>query len=310
MDPSSQRTIGEDLKTVDFSKIGTTYGHSTTGSSPSVAGSGIGTIQNKGTGTYNYKDVLKDPITQSLYEGSYRKLVKAGKIQAGSNINSPENAKKIGFYMNNHLTIPTVASDVVRPDISPNAEMFMGNFAKKSGSERNFSLNQDIKAGFREVANQDTGEIYTKKDFEKGGKAEGYTLEYIGYDSPVNARGSRFKNNKEQSVMPHRAILKDAKGNVVSGNAAVSRTKQEIESPEFKKAYEINKTYIGALSNLGEWVIPKGVYSGSKKLKEYRVMYGEDGNIYMKKGTKGKAKKMTIGEYQDNMDEIISDQSE
>lgn len=309
MDPSSTRTIGEELKSVDFSKIGTKYGHSTTGSSPSVAGSGTGTVQSNGNGTYNYKDILKDPITQSLYEGSYRKLVKAGKIPAGSNINSPENAKKIGFYMNNHLRIPTVANDIIRPDISPNAEMFMGNFAKKSGSERNFSLNQEVQAGFRDVLDPDTGIVYKKKDFEKGGKAEGYKLEYVGYDSPVNARGSKFGNSKEQSVMPHRAILKDADGKVVNGNVSVSRTKQEIESPEFKKAYEINKTYIGALSNLGEWVIPKGVYSGSKRLKEFRVRYNEDGTISMKKGTNGQPENMSLADYQNNMDAIMSDQS-
>lgn len=308
MDPDSTRTIGDELKKVDFSQIGRTYGHTSTGSSPSVAGSGVGQIVNaKGNGKYSYKDVITDPLTQSLYEGSYRKLVKAGRIKQGSDINSPENAQKIGFYMNNHLKIPTIANDVIRADISPNAEMFMGNFTKKSGTERNLTLNQDIKAGFRDVVNQETGETYSKKDFEKGGKAEGYTLEYVGYDSPVNARGSRFKNAKEQSVMPHRAILKDKDGNIVTGNAAVSRTKQEIDSPEFKKAYEINKTYIGAVSNLGEWVVPKGVYSGSRKLKEYRVMYNEDGTISMKKGKNGVPEKMSLSEYQNNMDQIISD---
>lgn len=298
-DPSSTRNITNEIDEIEFDKIGLNKSPSMSGAlAQSHEGKKFtnGTFVEK-TGKQTYKDIIPNPIMQGIYETSYNRLVKAGKLKKGADINSPDTAKMVQFYMKNHIKIPTIGNDVIRPDVTPNGQLFMGELAGKSPADRDAALTQDIGAGFRKVIDETTGVELKLQDGQK--------IEYIGYDSPVNARGYKFDNKYEQNVMAHKALIKDKEGNVIN-HVVISRTPQEMKTGEFKRAYEINQIYKRALTKFGEWVQPTGTYSGSSNVKKYQVRYNDDGTIQLKFGSQV-SEKMDPGRYGIEMNAILSD---
>jgi len=299
MDPSSAREVGPDIKDLNFSNIGTNF--------PNTGG--IGSTVTMGTsGSYvpakskkrTYKDVISDPIQQGLYEFSAKRLIEKGKLPKNANLNDPKNAAKIGFYMQNYLKVPTVANDIIQPNIKTLDSPLMGELQGKKQNEVSDALKLQIEAGLRTARNKATGE---KVEIPVGGR-----LEYVGFDSPINARGSRQGNKNEQSVMAHRAIIYDKDGTKVA-DVEIDRTGNEMKQPLFKKAYEANHVYKNALLNFGKWVTPTGNYSKSKEVGKYQIKFAEDGNIYMKmKGeSDSEAEPMSPKVYYQYMNAIMKD---
>jgi hypothetical protein len=303
-DPSSTQEIGKEVKDIDFSKIGSNKGTSFSGS---MAQSHEGkkftnsTFVEK-TGKQTYKDVITNPLQQKLYEVSYNRLVKHGRISKNADINDPKVAAKIGFYMKNHLKIPTVGNDIIRADINNNDSLFMGDLKGQTPEDRNQTLTQDVRgnetnSGFRQMIDSETGQKIQLGDGEK--------IDYVGFDSPVNYRNYKFGNRFENSVMAHKAQILDKSGNFVR-NVTISRTPQEMKKALFRRSYETNQAYKKAIENLGEWVQPNGSYSNSKNLKTIQVKYNDDGTFQLKKGNKI-SDKMSAKEYYNNMDAIMED---
>jgi len=300
-DNTSTINLGKGIQDADFSSIGTDR----PSAGPAHESSevvGLSDYTHFG-GKYTYKDVVKGPLQQKLYETSYNRLVKSGKIKKGADINDTNVAKTVGFYMKNYLKFPTIGNDVIRPDTSPDSQLFMGELSKKDAGQRNATLMQDVRGsenspGFRQMIDAETGEKVKLKEGEK--------IEYVGYDSPVNYRGYKFQNKLEQNVIAHKAQVLDKDGNFVR-NVAIGRTKNEINTPEFKSMYEINHIYRNAVNKLGEYVHPTGKYSGSKQVKDYFVKYTDDGMFVIKHKGYPESKPMNANEFQLNMRQILSE---
>jgi hypothetical protein len=256
------------------------------------------------TGVHTYKTVFRDnPILEKIYENTYQKLVKNKKLSTKDGINSEKAKSLIKFYMNNNVpkTI-TTGNDVIRPDISPNGQLFMGELAGKSPADRDATLTQDIRGDEDNPAFRTMLDSKTLEPVELG---DGERIQYVGYDSPINVRNYKFGNKYEQNVMAHKAQVLDKNGNFVR-NVTISRTPQETKAPEFKKGYEINQIYRNALINFGEWVQPTGTYSGSSRVKQFKVRYNADGTFQLKFGSK-ESEKMDAGRYGVEMNAILSD---
>lgn len=298
-DPSSTREVGKEIKDIDFSQIGTNQ-KPVILPKEATAEQIENAYKNQG-GRYTYKNVL-NPLQQKLYEVSYKRLLKNGRIPKGADMNDPKVASKIGFYMNNHLKIPTVGNDIIRADVKLNDSSFMGELKGQSPEDRNQTLTQDVRGnennpGFRQMIDSETG--------KKVQLYEGEKIDYIGFDSPVNYRNYNFGNKYENSVMAHKAQVLDKNGNFVR-NVTISRTPQEMKKAIFRRSYEVNQVYKTALENLGEWVQPTGKYSGSNNLKTIQVRYTDNGKFQLKSG-KNISKEMEASEYFNEMDMIMED---
>lgn len=255
-DPSTQKTLASEIKETDYSKIGTN--RSSTGGVPGQF------KQNTGKVKIGYKDLLKDPLSQRLYEKSYDRLVAAGKIPKGADKNSEAVGKIVGLYMTKHTKIPTIANDVIQPDTSTNSQQFMGQFDKKEGVQRDAEAQANLESGYRTIIDPVTKEELTKKEF----LAKGYTVKYDGYDSHLSYNNYNFKgdNNENQSILTHKVrVYKDGKP---LGVTAMTRTRQEMNSPEFKKSYQIGHIYRNAVQQFGDWVVPTATDNTKVKFKE------------------------------------------
>lgn len=304
-DNTSTINLEKNIQDVDFSGIGKNKGTSVSGSmAQSHEGKKFGNSNYvEKTGIQSYKDVLTSPLHQKLYEISYNRLVKNGKIKKGSNMSDNKVAQIVGFYMKNHLKFPTIGNDIIRPDTSPDSQLFMGELSKKDAAQRNLTLEQDVRGdeespAFRQMVDEKTGEKVKLGDGEK--------IDYIGYDSPINFRAHKFNNSLEQNVMAHRAQIIDKDGNFVR-NVAIGRTKNEIATPEFKVMYSINHIYRNAVNNLGEWVTPTGKGTGSKQIKNYQIKYTDDGMFIIKHKGHPESKPMNPNTFQLNMRQILSE---
>ena len=271
VDPSSVREIDSEAKEIDFSEIGKNQ-EKVILPKEATPEQIEKYYKNKG-GIKDYKSVIKDPIKIGMYEFSAKRLMEKGKIPKNANLNDPKIAERVGFYMKNYLKVPTVGNDIVQANVKTLSSPLMGELQGKDQKGVNDALTLQIEAGLRKAKDKLTGE---EVKIPEGGK-----LEYVGFDSPVNYRGSKQGNKYEQSVMAHRAMIYDKDGKKVA-DVEIDRTGNELKDPLFKRAYEINHTYKGALENFGKWVTPKGRYSGSKEIGKYQIKVAEDGNIYMK----------------------------
>ena len=307
-DPSTTRTVNtEDIVDIDFNQIGKSkvnMASALANSRTGLAGRGTDYNPNDVSGKVSYKDVMT-PIQQKAYEVSFQRLKASHKIPQNAKLTDANVVPQIQTYMTKHLKIPTIGSDIIRPDIVPNGQLFMGELAGKAPADRDQAILQDIRGGYRDVIDPETGKALKKEDWQKGGKAEDWKVQYEGYDSPVNYRESAYRNSKEQSVMPHRVLITDKDGKAI-GNTSVSRSPQELKTPVFKKAYEINHVYKNAVNNFGDWVTATGNYSGSRQLKGLQIRQNEDGTFQFRKG-KLVSDKMTPGEYANEMNNIMSD---
>lgn len=289
-DPSSVRSVGGTVDSINFNRIGSSEGTGF-GQSNNVNSKGV-----KGK-IVSYKDVIKDPILQRAYEKAYNEVIESVKENSHLDINSKEAANIISRHMRTNMKIPTVGNDVIQADITPNSQMFMGQLQGKDANKRNETIQKNLEAGFRTIIDPETGKELTPKEFRE----KGYTVEYIGYDSPLNYRGYKFgENNKEQQVMAHKVIVYDEDKKPI-GNAAVSRTKQELETPEFKKAYIIHHVYQNAAQKYGDWITP------NKYIKNTKVKMNEDSTFSIEYNGKTHDG-LNAAEYQKALDYIITNQ--
>lgn len=220
-----------------------------------------------------YKDVIQDPFGRKMYEHAYKTLQDTGKLAKTVSINDSRASSLIKNYITTYMPKLTIGHDIINPDISPEAQQFMGGLSGKDATERNATLTQQIDGGNRKMIDIKTGKEYNLDN--------GNTIEYQGYDSPFNYSQYKFNNSEEQNVMSHRGILRDSKGNVIA-NVAIERTKNEIAKPEFKRASELNHIYRKVVENPNKWFIPTGKYTNNSNIKNTRVKYNYDGTISLK----------------------------
>lgn len=236
VDPQSTKTIGEKSGTYDFSDIGSPKFDTTGNSTYDLS---MGSNQ-KGNGNNSYKDIITDPTEQLRYEVVYNRLIKNKQIKPTSKgLNDSENAKIVGREMTLNGPI-TISSKIMRADIDPNDKMFMGKklAGAKDGGARNKLISTELAAGGRDILDPRTGKKISSKDFN-----DNYTAEYYGYDAPQNIRGYNFGKGIEQTVMSHKVILRDKKTGELIGVAPVSRTREELDDPNFKAATRVTKAF-------------------------------------------------------------------
>lgn len=280
-DPESQTTVGKESGEYDFSKIGKIY-DDVAGLKITKGGDQSRHTYVKGNGKHTYKDIITNPLEQKLYENSYNKLVKAGKINKNRSMNDPVAAASVQTYMNKHMPKVRLGSSIIQPDIDPSAEMFAGQTLGKDANQRNATMQSHLDADLREIINPETNLPFKKGEFAKNG----YKVEYIGYDSPINFRGYKFGDKLNENVMAHKVLLKDSEGKVI-GKTTVSRTKEEKEMPQFKASYIINNGYKNAVLNIGEWT-SLGTFhgvkndAGAQKFNGYKVKYNADGTMQVR----------------------------
>ena len=172
----------------------------------------------------------------------------------------------------------------------------MGSLSNKDANSRNATIQQDLEYGIRKITDPITGKPMKPSEF----KSKGYKVEYVGYDSPINFRGSNFEDPK-QDVMAHRVIVRDKDGNIVgNGNAAVSRTETEKQMPEFKSSSAITFSYRNAVLADGEYVDFGTKDSSPGQLKGMKIKYNSDGTITVKVGSK-ESDPMTTEEFAANV---------
>jgi len=247
-----------------------------------------------------YKDTLT-PLQQKFYETAAKRLIASGRLSKNADLNSTANAEKIGFYMKNHMKFPTVASDIIRADVAIDNQLFSGNLASKDQNSRNATLTQDLRQ------TKDGVPLRTMLDVEKGGKVkleEGDTIDYLGVESPINYSSYGFENKNEQSVMGHRAQVLDSKGNV-KANVVISRTRNEMDDPTFKKMYEISHVYKNGLNKLGEWVRPTGNYSKSKELSKAKIRVNDNNTFQIQMDGYPISKELSNEEFIRDMNKIM-----
>lgn len=291
-DPTTIKNLDTNTGEIDFKLIGAN--RSSTGGVPGQF------VQNINKVKSSYKDILP-PIQQKFYETAAKRLIESGRLPKNADLNNTANAEKIGFYMKNHMKIPTVASDIIRADVAIDNKLFSGNLASKDQTSRNRTLTQDLRqtengTPLRTMLDVETGE---KVKFETGDK-----VDYLGVESPINYSNYGFKNKFEQSVMGHRAQILDKDGNV-KANVVISRTPNEMKDPTFKKMYEVNQIYKNGLNNLGEWVKPTGKYSGSKELSKTKVKVNDDNTFQIEIEGYGQSPKMNNEQFIQNMQLIM-----
>ena len=297
-DPNSIKNLNKETGEIDFKQIGTLrderkiVGYDTTTNQPVYGGSTK--VQS------TYKNTLT-PIHQKFYETAAKRLIASGKLPKNADLNSTTNAEKIGFYMKNHMKFPTIASDIIRADVAIDNKLFSGNLASKDQGSRNRTLTQDVRQTEKGPS------FRTMIDVENGGKVkleEGDTIDYLGVESPINYSSYGFENKFEQSVMGHRAQVLDSKGNV-KANVVISRTRNEMNDPTFKKMYEINQSYKSGLNNLGDWVRPSGKYSGSKELSKARIKVNDDNTFQIKMDGYEESPRMDNAQFIQQMQSIM-----
>lgn len=265
-DPTTQKTIDNTVKNIDFSKIGTPRDATKFQERNTFQGyNEAPRVVSIPSGKNTYKDIIKDPIQQQMYKKSYERLVANGKIPKGQDINSIESAKVIGFYMTKYGKSPTIANDIIIPDTATNSQQFMGQFDKKTGAQRDYEAQRDLNNGYRTIVDPVSGVELTPSEFRE----KGYKVKYIGYDSHLSYNSYNFKgdNRDKQTVLTHKVEVTDANGNSL-GQAPMTRTKQELENNDFKKSYQISQVYRNALTHFDDWVIPKAVKDTKIKFKE------------------------------------------
>jgi hypothetical protein len=292
-DPTSQKTVGQNVEKVDFSKIGSQQG---TGFGQNVGVNGY----SKPGKTFSYTDVIEDPVMQRAYKVTFDNLIKNGKLPKNSDINSKTTAKLIEQeFKTGAVKIPTIGNDIIMADITPNSQMFMGELANKDEKSRNTLMQNQLDAGLRSIIDPKTGEELTPEEFRE----KGYKVEYIGYDSPINYRGYNFKggNQNVQTTMAHKVNVYDADGNSL-GTAAVTRSAQEVNDPKFQKAYQMTHIYRNAVNNFNDWVTPKNIKNTKVKFKDNGLFdIQHNGKTY---------EDLNNEQYQIILDELMTKQSQ
>lgn len=273
-DPNSTKTIGGGENKVDFSGIGSVP-FSTQGNSTYDLSMGI----SRGSKRKTYKDVISDPLQQKMYENIYKKSIKEGKIDKNRSINDPKVASYIQNYINNIMPPVTLSDKEIITDIVPNNNMFANGLKTKDSNQRNNYITKSLSSGHSTLIDPITKKPLTYDEF----KDKGYEVEYIGYDSPLNFRGYKFNNHKQQ-VMAHKVLVykKEDGERKLLGKSAVSRTNEEMNTPEFRASSLLTFSFRNAVLNSGEWTPLGTQQSSAKNLNGSKIKYNYNGTIDIK----------------------------
>lgn len=302
-DNTTVENLNKNIKETDFSKIGSDK-------NPSFSGSLAQSHENKKfstsnfkekTGKQTYKDILEDPLSQKMYEKSYKTLIAKGVLPKTADLNDNKYAQIIGKYMQENIKIPTLGHNIIKAATTPSEQMFIGATSKKDHNEMQNSLVQDLRGDEKHPPSRMMVDLDTRKQIylEPGQK-----ISYVGFDSPINYVKHGFKSSS-QNVAAHRAQILDSEGNFVK-NVAISRTRNEQETPQFRQMYDINRGYRNAVENLGEFVPLDGKYSGSEQVKDFYLKFTEDGRFILKRKGFEEPEPISSPEFQEQMRQILA----
>lgn len=303
-DPDSQKSMENKLEKLDISAIGKPV---YTGSlNPELGGQNPLDYYKNNTKRNSYKNAL-DPSLHAPFESAGRELISKGILPKGTNLMNinQDQAKQIADHLKSNYKKFTVGNDIILPDRDSDKDMFMGQMAGTDNNTRNKNINFDLDRGTRKLINPETGVPFTTDEW-KTFREDGGTAEYYGYDSPINMRGHNFENGKEQQVMAHQVTLYDKSGKPI-GNSAVQRTRQEMDTPEFRSSYNITHSYRNSLQNPGKWmnVVDSKSGNGVNSIKGIQVKYNDDGTMSLKKGAQKPLENITPQKYMQVMYDLM-----
>jgi hypothetical protein len=106
--------------------------------------------------------------------------------------------------------------------------------------------------------------------------------------------------------MAHQVTLFDKSGQPI-GNSAVSRTPQEILTPQFRASYNITHTYRNSIKNIDKWVNSVDSRSGGEvnSIKGIQVKYNSNGTMSLRKGTEKPLENISPQNYMKIMYDIM-----
>lgn len=307
-DPDSMQVIGEELKASDFESIGTpTKGQivSSSGVNYGQAGTAV-----PGSKMQTYKDLLS-PRMQGAFEMAGEDLIKSGKLPKGTKMENltAAQAKIVSDQLKANHGKYLIGNDIVKADVNPSEDIFMGALSRKPNTERSTAIMQDLNGGTRTIIDPVTRKELTPDEW----KEKGYKISYYGYDNPLNYRGYNFGDKLNQTVMAHKVNVYDADGKPL-GLSEVSRSAQEMETSQFKSSYNITHTYRNAVNNVGKWMNvvdsggkmnKRGQGEGINSIKGYNVRYNKDGTIDLRKGKYPPLKGLSPKEFEQIMYDLM-----
>lgn len=226
----------------DLNRIGTNATNTGTVGSPLTMGVGGG-----GSGTkpksskWTHQDIA-DPILKKQYVNTWNAFRTKGIFPTGSHADDPEVAKIISQKIKENGPV-TVSTKALIPDVSPNAYMFAGKQKAKDRNERSNVIGSNLTTGRQKMQDpEDPSRVLTAKEFNE----RGYKVQYDSYLSPMNFSKNPF-GNSAQGAVPHQVIVtKDGKR---IGTSLVSRTEEDIRSPEGRASQEIHNVFDTTVSS-------------------------------------------------------------
>lgn len=207
--------------------------------SPTLMGApGSGGFQATGPAkgkNWTHQDI-SDPTLKKQYVATWNALRTKGIFPTGSHADDPEVAKIISQRIKENGPV-TLSTKALIPDVSPNAYMFAGKQKAKDRNERSNVIGSNLTSGRQKMQDpEDPSRILTPQEFNE----RGYKVMYDSYLSPMNFSKNPF-GNPAQSAVPHQVIVtKDGKR---IGTALVSRTEEDIRSPEGRASQELHNIY-------------------------------------------------------------------
>ena len=206
--------------------------------SPLMMGTTAGGYQAKGPSkgkTWTHQDI-SDPLQKRQYISIWNAGRGKGMFPTGSHADDPAVAKIIAQKIKENGPV-TLSTKALIPDVSPDAYMFAGKQKAKDRNERSNVIGSNLATGRQKMQDpEDPSKVLTAKEFNE----RGYKVFYDSYLSPMNFAKNPFGNSAQDAV-PHQVIVtKDGKR---IGTSLVSRTEEDIRSPEGRASQELHNVY-------------------------------------------------------------------
>lgn len=292
-DYNTQEVGGANQDVSEIERIGSGESSYGIGSSPSVAGSGVG--------SYNYgKDYkgkvftsndIKDPKQKALYDNAWKKATTEGIMVDGKKVKLTKESIALGkdnptvmqTLLKSIKQSPalTLTSKILTTDRDINNSGF-GSSIGKTADDRDKQMRKELQMtnqGARKLIDED-GKEYTFAEAQKKFGIEGTeSVTYQGYVSPLNWEEHSF-NGTNSKASPHIITVK-LKDNTYK-EFKTSRTNGDNVGINIKRFNDLNKNYRNYTINHDEFI---PFESDSPSLNKLKIKYNtQDPQIDQKRG--------------------------
>lgn len=267
----------------EIEKVGKGKSNYGIGSSPSVAGSGIGgySYDNDYKGKVFSSNDIKDPKQKALYDNMFKKLsttgvigsdgkkhfIKSEYIKKGKD--DPEVAKQV-LNMLKQVPAITLTSKLLTKDIELNNSAFSASIGK-TADDRDKQIQKQLKlsnSGARKLLDPETGKVISFEEAQKKYDLEDVnTVTYHGYISPLNWEENSF-NGTNSKASPHVITVKTKDGTYKEFKT--SRLNSDNVGININRYNDLNKNYRNWSINHDEFI---DFESDSPSLKGLKVKY-------------------------------------